>query len=333
MLIVFPIIRSFGDIAITKLIKDVGATLSWEPYRQIGTIRRGERLLAFAAGTEFGVLNHEHEEPIGAIYVQDGVLVASERAEQSIRAIFSEPGRGAVPRISAIVLDPGHGGRDPGTNHSHIVDGKTYSLVEKHIVLQVADTLKSLLQRRFPGVDVYLTRSDDRYLELEERVELANSLELDESAEAIVFISIHANASLNPESYGYEVWYLPPEYSRGDLVRKDSVEAEEIRGILNDMKDEEFTTESILLATSILSGLDQAVGAESKNLGLKEESWFVVRNAKMPSVLVELGFVTNVGEAIRLSDPAYLRRLAMGLYNGVAGFIEQFLTPSEDLSN
>ena len=116
-------------------------------------------------------------------------------------------------------------------------------------------------------------------------------------------------------------------------MRKDSVEAEEIRGILNDMKDEEFTTESILLATSILSGLDQAVGAESKNLGLKEESWFVVRNAKMPSVLVELGFVTNVGEAIRLSDPAYLRRLAMGLYNGVAGFIEQFLTPSEDLSN
>ena len=316
----------FGDVAVVDLLDDLEAELSWEPYRQIGSIHDSESRVTFAAGSDRAVVNHTQEKVIGSIYVKNGELMASERAEISIRAIFSAKTELiSGPRISAIVLDPGHGGRDPGTNHSHVVEGKIYDLVEKQIVLQVSTILQGLLKRRFPGIDILMTRTDDRYLELEERVEIANSLELDDMEEAIIFVSVHANASLNPQSYGYEVWYLPPEYDRKDLVKAEGIEAVEIRGILNDMRDEEYTIESILLARSILDGMDGAVGDDSRNLGLKEESWFVVRNAKMPSVLVELGFVTNTEEAVRLSDPAYLRKLSIGLYNGVANFVDSFI--------
>ena len=90
------------------------------------------------------------------------------------------------------------------------------------------------------------------------------------------------------------------------------------------LKEEEFTVESVLLAKNILTGLDGTIGGVSKNLGLKEESWFVVRNAKMPSVLVELGFVTNINEASRMARIDHLRKMATGLYNGVTSFIEGF---------
>ena len=104
----------------------------------------------------------------------------------------------------------------------------------------------------------------------------------------------------------------------------EGANTEGLRNILNTMKDEEFTVESVLLARNILEGLDGVIGASSKNLGLKEESWFVVRNAKMPSVLVELGFITNPEEAKLMSDQLHLRKMATGLYNGITEFIEQF---------
>jgi N-acetylmuramoyl-L-alanine amidase len=90
------------------------------------------------------------------------------------------------------------------------------------------------------------------------------------------------------------------------------------------MLEEEYTIESILLAKYILQGLDDAVGDISENRGLKDESWFVVRKAKMPSVLVEIGFVTHADEAKRLSDSQYLKKIARAIYNGMVSFIEYF---------
>ena len=214
----------YGDVAVTDLVNDMGVEFSWEPYRQVGTIKDGISRITFIAGGDRALINRTQEDAIGTIYLENGVLMASEQAEASLRSLFPSKEEGLGPRISAIVLDPGHGGRDPGTNHSHIIDGQTYHLVEKEIVLHVSIILQSLLQRRFPGIEIFLTRTDDRYLELEERVEIANSLELDEMQEAIIFVSIHANASLNPQSYGYEVWYLPPEYGRENLIKEESVE-------------------------------------------------------------------------------------------------------------
>ena len=88
--------------------------------------------------------------------------------------------------------------------------------------------------------------------------------------------------------------------------------------------EEEFTTESILIAKYIQDGMKAQVGSLSVDRGIKEEEWFVVRNANMPSVLVELGFVTNEEEAKLLFDKNYLRKLSLGIYNELTAFVTHF---------
>lgn len=225
-------------------------------------------------------------------------------------------------RVGAILIDPGHGGKDPGATGSYESGGKTVSVREKDVVLSVAQSLYEPLRSRYPDKKILLTRSGDTYPSLEDRVNMANAVELAEH-EAVLYVSIHANAAFNKDSSGFEVWYLSPDYRR-TVIDEDAVDSSEILPILNSMMEEEFTTESILIAKSILDGLEAQIGGESKNRGLKAESWFVVRNARMPSVLIELGFVTNPTEVRLLNDPGYLQKCATGIYNGLVNFISYF---------
>ena len=167
-----------------------------------------------------------------------------------------------------------------------------------------------------------MTRSTDVYLKLEERTDIANSVELKEN-EAILYISIHVNSSLDQSASGYEVWYLSPGYRRQVLDKQVSDDIN-VQSILNDMLEEEYTTESILIAKLVLDGIGTQVGALSKSRGMKEEEWFVVRNSKMPSILVETGFLSNAEEAKLLMDDEYLKKLAIGMYNGLQAFVTHF---------
>ena len=234
----------------------------------------------------------------------------------------------------AILIDPGHGGKDPGAIGRHQLGSHTVQ--EKDVVLQAGKILHQLLQARYPDKQVVLTRDDDRYLSLEQRTGIANSLTT-ETEDAVIFISVHANASLNKNARGYEVWYLPPEIRR-ELISPDSLEhdSRELAPILNTMREEEYTRESVFLAQSIVDHFEQRVGDRSVNRGIREESWFVVRNAKMPAVLVELGFLTNEEEARLLGETGYLRTLAEAIYSAVASFVTRFeggdgLAPEEAL--
>ena len=312
-----------AEVALSTLIEEENLGLQWEPYRKIGVIYRDSDRLLFRPGTDRMIVNYGAERIAGDITIKDGIITFSDTAATFVKSFFKEKELQQGPVIRAVVIDPGHGGRDPGTNHSHVIGDKKIYLVEKDLVLNVAKDLYYMMSRRYPAKQIVLTRDDDTYLRLEERVEIANSIELNTESEAIIFVSIHANASLNPKSYGYEVWYLPPEYGRKNLI-SESEAGENVRPILNMMKDEEFTIESILLGQRILDAFDGIIGENSLNRGLKEESWFVVRNARMPSVLIELGFVTNPEEALRMTEPEYLHRMAQGLYNGISGFIENF---------
>jgi len=90
------------------------------------------------------------------------------------------------------------------------------------------------------------------------------------------------------------------------------------------MMEEEYTTESILIAKYISEGLEALCGNEMNNRGIKQEEWFVVRNANMPSVLVELGFLTNLKEATLMTNEEYLQKMSNGIYNGLVQFITHF---------
>jgi N-acetylmuramoyl-L-alanine amidase len=314
-----------ADVPVVELADSLSLDLAWDPFLAVGVIRDRTNRLAFDPERGTLTLNYERIVGFDAAAFVDGAVVFSDEAAAYTRELFDarKPDGGYV---AAIVIDPGHGGKDPGANHVHTVDGERITLVEKDIVLGVARELHSMLEKRYPDRIVSITRDTDVYLALEERVAIANAISIDPAKEIMIFVSIHANASLNSKTFGYEVWYLPPKYGRTNLVSTEEAgeSAGSVLPLLNLIRDDEYTNESVLLARTILDAFDDTVGEESRNLGLKEESWFVVRNAKMPSVLVELGYLTNTEEATRMADDAYLRKLTVGLYNGVTGFVDDF---------
>ena len=120
------------------------------------------------------------------------------------------------------------------------------------------------------------------------------------------------------------MFYLSPGYRR-NVLDKSAVDGDEnLFPILNSMLEEEYTTESIMIAKFIMDGLQAQIGKESTARGIKAEEWFVVRNSNMPSVLIELGFVSNEKEALLLNDERYLKKATLGIYNGIAAFITHF---------
>lgn len=329
-LMLFVIIAATGSnlwadmISIWDVVARSGAEFRWDPYREMGLLTREESSVSFKVGQDWVVGNYtEKMTAREMITTIDGEIFFGEELSGKIVDFFIGTG-GNSPEIGVILIDPGHGGKDPGTIGTHTVDGKEIKLVEKEIVLTVAMSVYEHLSKKFPRKKILMTRDTDVYPTLDERVELANSVELAPN-QGIIYISIHANASFNSRAKGFEVWYLPPEVRR-DVLDEETAQTldESLIPIFNSMKEEEYTIESVLLAKNILQGMDESVKGLTENRGLKEESFFVVRKAKMPSVLIEMGYVTNKTEALNLIDEEYLQKLARGIYNGIVGFVNNF---------
>jgi N-acetylmuramoyl-L-alanine amidase len=315
-----------ADRELLELLGEIGATCEWDPLRESGVILAGSDRIAFQVGTPFVLINYTERLDIPAPRREGGRVVFDADAVEAVTAVVTRmrterPEAGL--RIGAIVLDPGHGGKDPGGVGSRTVDGKPASLQEKDVVLQLALMVSERLRAVLPTKDVVLTRFDDTFVELEARAATANALQ-EKLGDAVLYVSIHANASARSKANGFEVWYLPPTYRR-TLIGSQAAEGDpDLLPILNSMLEEEISVESVVLAREILQAVDAQVGTVSPNRGLKEEAWAVVRNSRMPAVLVEVGYVTNPEEAANLADPAYLMDLAEGLYNGIVAFVARF---------
>ena len=318
-----PAFAADKTVSALDAAKALDADLTWDPLSQEITFTVGDHTAQCRIGRPLVFFDY-HETAL-AQAPQMGTnaqpLLPAALFTQ-LEDFFKQFDTGSFFRVGAILIDPGHGGKDPGTVGSYVENGKTIPVYEKNIALTVSLSLYEMLRKTYPDKKILLTRSGDTYPTLPERIEMANNVSLKKN-EAILYISIHANAApLNKKPYGFEVWYLPSDYRR-DVIDKNAA-SKEIAHILNSMLEEEFSTESILIAKNISDGLEAQIGKESKNRGLKEKEWFVVRNAKMPSVLIELGFVTNPEEAKRLNTPSYLQKCAQGIYNGLTAFISRF---------
>jgi len=305
------------------------AEFRWDPFFASGVISAGTHEAAFVSGKagEAGSILLDHRDVVTAPlpYLEKGTLWFPETFVNQVKSSFSryaEEDHSRL-RIAAIIIDPGHGGKDPGATASHTVRGKNFKSIEKDITLKVARQLYASLAAAYPGKRVYLTRDGDSYPTLDERVSLANSTPLAEN-EAAIYVSIHANASFNKDARGYEVWYLSPGYRRDLIDRSKYADTTEVIPILNSMLEEELTTESIMMARSITKRIDETVGKQIPSRGIKAEEWFVVRNTRMPSVLVELGFVTNETDAVLMNDDTYLKNLSEALYKGISDFVSFF---------
>lgn len=216
--------------------------------------------------------------------------------------------------ISRIVIDPGHGGHDPGA--------QAFNLSEANLVLDVALRFEALLQKE-PGVEVVMTRRTDVFIPLEERTEIANR----EGAD--LFLSIHANASRNKRATGIETYYLNfasnPEAEQvaarensasGRTMRNlsDIVQAIALNNKLDESKD---------LARLVQDSMVKRLRPQYKslrNLGVKQAPFVVLVGAQMPSVLAEVSFITNRTEASMLGKAAYRQRLAQALFDAITRY-------------
>ncbi|MGO9307813.1 MAG: N-acetylmuramoyl-L-alanine amidase [Spirochaetia bacterium] len=316
------------DKNILSLAGDLGAVLEWDPLRDTGIISFGDDRIALAVGADSALINYRVKVQIDAPVRKDGGVWLTTAAVGAIGDAVQRDRlahAGEHLRVQYILLDPGHGGKDSGAVGSVAEGKRQVTLMEKDITLTVGRALAALLREGFPDKEVLLTRNDDTFVSLEDRVVIANGL-LEKTKDTVLYVSIHANTSpFNKTASGFEVWCLPPSYER-TLVDEKATGKEnlDILPILNSMREEEISLESTVLAQSILAGLDATIGKRSADRGLRQNDWYVVRNARMPAVLTEVGFVSNSEEAPRLADPAYLNDVAKGMYNGVNAFIQGF---------
>ncbi|GMO49607.1 MAG: N-acetylmuramoyl-L-alanine amidase [Treponemataceae bacterium] len=321
-----------ADVNLTSEAQKTGASFFWDPLSSSGVIEKNGHSLSFRIGDSLARLDNARlilvdppEKRGSGIYVTASFM---NKAEEVFRQIVPERVRTSPEsyyKIGAILIDAGHGGKDPGAIGTRAIGGKEETLKEKDITLQVSKLLAAKLRAAYPDKKIILTRDSDMTLTLDQRVAIANSVSL-ASHEAVLNISIHVNSSLDKKASGFEVWYLNPGYRRTVLSQTPGGRSvsKELFSIFNTMMEEEFTQESILIAKFIMEGLQSQIGSQSASRGIKQEEWFVVRNANMPSVLVEMGFLSNPEEMELLSDSAYLNKTASGIYNGIVNFVRHF---------
>ncbi len=218
-------------------------------------------------------------------------------------------------KINRVVIDAGHGGHDDGTIGPH-------GVLEKDVVLDVALRLATLVQSRM-GAEVILTRSDDTFIPLHERTAIANEHKAD------LFLSIHANSSPSPSVGGIETFYLNFTNNTTALevaARENSGSDKsvgQLRDLIQSITLNDKITESETFAKDIQSPLfAQAASANSAahDRGIKRAPFVVLIGAAMPSVLAEIGFLSNARDERNLSRPEYRQKIAEALYRGISGY-------------
>lgn len=220
--------------------------------------------------------------------------------------------------VRKIVIDPGHGGKDPGA--------MAFGIKEKDIVLKVSQKAASILQENFK-YEVVLTRSTDIYIPLEERTAIANTQKAD------LFVSIHVNAHPDKTIGGVETYYLNLA-TNADAMRVAARENAtsthnigELQDILSNLMNNSKMDESSRLAHFVQANLASGLGQyRPHDHGVKQAPFYVLIGAEMPAVLAEISFITNPKEAELLQSDQYLHTIATQIANGIAAYVEHHHT-------
>jgi N-acetylmuramoyl-L-alanine amidase len=215
----------------------------------------------------------------------------------------------AAPRHPVVVLDPGHGGSNPGAT------GAAPGLREKRLTLAIAQLVAGKLKEH--DIDVVLTRTGDKTLTLRQRVEVADGIPAD------LFVSIHANASPTRTQHGFETFVLPARgvdidgrAIRSDVVTpRPGVDAD-VALVLDDVERGAAQWESAELAARVQTALEDRRGKEG-NRGVRQDIDHVLLGATMPAVLVEVGFIDHPIEGRQLAEPIVQSQLASAIAQAI----------------
>jgi len=223
-------------------------------------------------------------------------------------------------RIKKVVIDPGHGGKDPGAV-------SRTNLYEKDVVLDVSRRIKAALEKK--GIEVIMTRNSDVFIPLGRRSAIANKKDAD------LFVSIHANANKSRWVRGFEVYYLSEatddnaralaasenasmEYEENSVAER----TKDLDGILWDLEFTENREESIELAGFICREVMRC--ARPKRNKIRSARFYVLKGARMPAVLVELSYLSNKWDEKNLKKSSYKQKLADGVTTGILAYKDEY---------
>mgnify|MGYP001219315341 CR=1 FL=1 len=223
--------------------------------------------------------------------------------------------------IKRIILDAGHGGKDPGAIGY-------YNIKEKNIVLDITKKIGNYIKSKYPEIDVIYTRDDDTFLGLRNRTNIANE------KKGQIFISIHANASTAKSARGFEIFLL----GTSSVEKAMEVTIRENASIAFEENQEQYKTENQIIANHLQMKLLKeseklAIFIENnvkKELpktrirGIKQAGFHVLVGASMPNLLVEVGFLTNKSEAKLLNKSGYRKQMAKGIFEGIDQYIKYY---------
>lgn len=271
-----------------------------------------------ADGSGFRVGAIAGEDNAEILYVDFAPALHGEKVARLPELPASQPALVKPPKsvVKTVVIDPGHGGKDPGAMSDYVV--------EKDLVLAVGLLLRDRLEAK--GIKVEMTRDDDRFVELEDRAAYAVP------SKHNLFVSLHANATEDGEAKGIETWVFGEpqddslinlavlENGGGDVGRARTDRAAKVAASIDgDLLREENLAYSTVLAKNVQQDLIKLTGSADR--GIRENYFVVIRDARVPAVLVELGFVNNSAEGPKLASDSYREELA----DALTAAIEQFL--------
>ncbi len=274
-------------------------------------------------GYEVGLLPTTSERQREVLYVDFGPGLQGQPAE-TLRAAPAGSQEVRTPEgiTHTVVIDPGHGGRDPGA--------QGYAS-EEEVVLAISLKVRDILEAN--GIEVILTRDDDYALQREKRADLAARADLATSDKHNLFLSIHANAAEDANAQGVETWVFGQplndtlvsraveENGGGAVGAALTEEAQVVAGIEGEVFREEQLNYSWTLANMVQDRMVSATGATDR--GVQKNIFYVIRNARTPAILVETGFVSNPEEGPKLATDAYQTTLAVAIADGIITFFEQ----------
>ncbi len=220
-------------------------------------------------------------------------------------------------RFDTIVLDAGHGGKDPGA----IGLGGTR---EKDVVLNIVKDLGAVIKKEWPDIKVVYTRSDDRFIPLKQRGKIANR------NDGKLFVSVHCNAAKNRSAKGAEVYILGPHKNQAALrvamlenavIKQEEDYQTKYRGfseehmIMSSLAQNAFTLQSKEAASKVLSGMEKKTSINGR--GVRQAGFMVLWTPSMPSLLVEVGYISNRNEEKQLRSRSVQKNIARGIFNGL----------------
>lgn len=302
----------------------------WDYIANQATLKRQDTVIKLAANSDLVLINNKPERLKGDVTFYNNNLVvpltfATETMQQLFKVQTYLPKK-EIPRtnfytLNTIVLDPGHGGADPGAI------GKR-GTKEKHLCLDIAKRVKNYLDHN--GLAVILTRDSDRFIPLSRRVQIAVNVKAD------LFVSIHANASKSRTLSGFEIYCLSDNIDdnlRAQQMAEDSTPyifdkssyyriTPTLKAILWDLTNTENRAQAAELSNYIEDTVREKL--DIRNRRLRQARFYVLKQAKIPSILIETGYISNLSEEAKLNDQSYREELAKAIAQGILAYKERF---------